>query len=46
MAAPAGYFRKGDLDITAARYGVPRVETLPALIAAVRARLAASHSTP
>ena len=41
LAAPAGYFRKGNLDITAERYAVPRYETLPALIDAVRARVAA-----
>ncbi|KLI99906.1 nucleoside 2-deoxyribosyltransferase domain-containing protein [Luteimonas sp. FCS-9] len=46
LAAPAGYFRKGNLDITAERYGVPRVETLPALIEAVRTRLAAARPTP
>ncbi|MET0327238.1 MAG: nucleoside 2-deoxyribosyltransferase domain-containing protein [Luteimonas sp.] len=40
LAAPEGYFRKGNLDITAERYGVPRYETLPALIDAVRARIA------
>jgi len=41
LAAPAGYFRKGNLDITAERYAVPTYETLPALIDAVRARVAA-----
>lgn len=40
LAAPAGYFRKGNLDITAERYDVPRYESLPALIEAVRARIA------
>ncbi|MEH6417122.1 nucleoside 2-deoxyribosyltransferase domain-containing protein [Pseudomonas sp. CGJS7] len=40
LACPEGFWRKGNVDITADRYGVPRYETLPALIQAVRARLA------
>jgi Nucleoside 2-deoxyribosyltransferase like len=46
LAAPAGYFRKGNLDITAERYDVPRYETLPALIDAVRARVASEQWSP
>lgn len=40
LACPEGYWRKGNVDITADRYGVPRYESLDALIAGVRARLA------
>ncbi len=40
VAAPAGYWRKGNLDITGDRYGVPRFDDLPTLIAAVKQRLA------
>ena len=40
LACPEGYWRKGNVDITADRYGVPRYESLDALIAAVRQRLA------
>ncbi|SFL18787.1 nucleoside 2-deoxyribosyltransferase domain-containing protein [Lysobacter sp. cf310] len=40
LACPEGYWRKGNVDITADRYGVPRYESLEALIAGVRARLA------
>ncbi|MGO1070682.1 nucleoside 2-deoxyribosyltransferase domain-containing protein [Lysobacter sp. CA199] len=40
LACPDGFWRKGNVDITADRYGVPRYESLPALIDAVRARLA------
>jgi hypothetical protein len=39
VAAPDGYWRKGNLDISGDRYGVPRYATLAALIAAVRARV-------
>jgi hypothetical protein len=41
VAAPEGYWRKGNLDITGDRYGVPRYETLDALVDAVRVRLRA-----
>ena len=40
VAAPAGFWRKGNLDITGDRYGVPRYDDLPALIAAVKQRIA------
>jgi hypothetical protein len=40
LACPEGYWRKGNVDITADRYGVPRYESLDALIAGVRQRLA------
>lgn len=39
VAAPAGFWRKGNLDITGDRYGVPRHDSLAALIQAVRARI-------
>ncbi|RXR05991.1 nucleoside 2-deoxyribosyltransferase domain-containing protein [Pseudoxanthomonas composti] len=41
VAAPEGYWRKGNLDITGDRYGVPRYDSLDALVEAVRARLRA-----
>ncbi|MCD7098456.1 nucleoside 2-deoxyribosyltransferase domain-containing protein [Stenotrophomonas sp. MMGLT7] len=44
VAAPAGFWRKGNLDITGDRYGVPRYDDLPALIAAVKQRLAAQRA--
>lgn len=40
LACPDGFWRKGNVDITADRYGVPRYESLDALIAGVRQRLA------
>lgn len=43
VAAPAGYWRKGNLDITGDRYGVPRYDTLDALVQAVRADLRAQR---
>lgn len=39
VAAPAGFWRKGNLDITGDRYGVPRYDDLPALIDALKQRL-------
>ncbi|MFT3791836.1 MAG: nucleoside 2-deoxyribosyltransferase domain-containing protein [Rudaea sp.] len=39
LACPEGFWRKGNIDITADRYHVPRYETLDALIAAVRVRV-------
>ena len=44
VAAPAGYWRKGNLDITGDRYQVPRYNDLQALIAAVKQRLAAQRA--
>jgi hypothetical protein len=40
ILCPEGYWRKGNVDITAARYGVERVESMGALIQATKARLA------
>ncbi|MCD9085168.1 nucleoside 2-deoxyribosyltransferase domain-containing protein [Stenotrophomonas sp. SY1] len=40
VAAPQGFWRKGNLDITGDRYGVPRYDDLPALINAVKQRIA------
>ena len=34
-----GYWRKGNVDITADRYGVERVDTISELIAAVKRRI-------
>ncbi len=39
VAAQEGFWRKGNLDITGDRYGVPRYDSLPELIEAVRARI-------
>jgi len=41
VLCPPGYWRKGNVDITAARYGVEQVSSLPDLIAAVKRRVAA-----
>lgn len=40
VCCPEGYFRKGNVDIVCARYGVPRVATLEELVATIRVRLA------
>lgn len=40
VACPQGFWRKGNVDITADRYQVPRYESLPELLRAVRERLA------
>lgn len=40
LACPDGFWRKGNVDIVAERYGIPRYDSLPALVQAVRARLA------
>ncbi|WP_312709464.1 nucleoside 2-deoxyribosyltransferase domain-containing protein [Stenotrophomonas sp.] len=39
VAAPEGFWRKGNLDITGDRYGVPRYDNLAELVNAVRARI-------
>lgn len=44
VAAPAGFWRKGNLDITGDRYGVPRYADLPALITALGQRVAARRT--
>ncbi len=41
VACPEGYWRKGNVDITCARYGVESVGTLDALIAALGRRIEA-----
>ncbi len=40
VCCPEGYWRKGNVDVVCARYGIAQVPTLDALLAAVRARLA------
>ncbi|QQP94157.1 nucleoside 2-deoxyribosyltransferase domain-containing protein [Lysobacter enzymogenes] len=40
LACPDGFWRKGNVDIVAERYGIPHYDSLPALAQAVRARLA------
>ncbi|PLR20268.1 hypothetical protein SGCZBJ_22655 [Caulobacter zeae] len=39
VLCPDGFWRKGNVDITAQKYGVKQVETLDALIAEVKARV-------
>lgn len=41
VAAPAGFWRRGNVQITGDRYGVPRFDTLDELIEAVRVRVRA-----
>ncbi|MCB9752111.1 MAG: nucleoside 2-deoxyribosyltransferase domain-containing protein [Myxococcales bacterium] len=41
VCCPEGYWRKGNVDVVAARYGIARAESLDALIVATRGRLAA-----
>lgn len=41
VLCPDGFWRKGNVDITAQAYGVPQVADLPALTAAVREKIAA-----
>lgn len=40
LACPDGFWRKGNVDIVARRYGIPSYDDLPALAQAVRERLA------
>ncbi|NTV62755.1 MAG: hypothetical protein HGA65_04355, partial [Oscillochloris sp.] len=42
VCCPAGFWRKGNVDIVCQRYGVPQVDDLPSLIAAI-ARWAAGR---
>lgn len=39
VCCPEGYWRRGNVQIACARFGIPMVETLDDLIAAVRERL-------
>jgi hypothetical protein len=39
VCCPPGFWRKGNVDVVCARYGVPQVPTLEALVAAVAERL-------
>ena len=43
VLCPDGFWRKGNVDITAEAYGVRQVETMDALIAAVREQVAAAR---
>ncbi len=40
VCCPPGYWRRGNVEVVCGRYGVPLVTDLPALIQAVRERLA------
>jgi hypothetical protein len=44
VCCPDGYWRKGNVEVVCARYGVPLVSDLDALIAEVRRRFAAKES--
>lgn len=39
LLCPEGFWRKGNVDITAGRYGIEQVATMESLVSAVRARL-------
>jgi hypothetical protein len=41
VCCPEGYWRKGNVEVVCARFGVPLLDDLPGLIAEVRRRLAA-----
>lgn len=41
VCCPEGYWRKGNVEVVCARYGVPLFDELPALVAEVRQRLSA-----
>ncbi|HEY1073833.1 nucleoside 2-deoxyribosyltransferase domain-containing protein [Brevundimonas sp.] len=45
VLAPEGFWRKGNVDITAQAYGVKQVQSLPELTAAVREALSEAAST-
>jgi hypothetical protein len=40
VCCPPGYWRRGNVEVVCARYGLPLVETLDALVPLVRGRLA------
>lgn len=44
VAAPDGFWRKANVDITADHYGVPRFASLPSLIEATRMRINALNA--
>ncbi|MNT30982.1 hypothetical protein D3C72_1668010 [compost metagenome] len=44
VLAPQGFWRKGNVDITAQAYGVKQVQSLPGLTAAVRDALSNTAS--
>jgi len=46
VCSPAGFWRKGNVDIVCTRYNVPQVATLPALAAAIRGRLGPGAQPP
>jgi hypothetical protein len=39
VCCPSGFWRKGNVEVVCARYGVPLLNTLPALVAEVRRRV-------
>jgi hypothetical protein len=46
VCCPEGYWRKGNVDVVCARFGVPQVPTLEAMQAEIRARVLARGITP
>lgn len=45
VCCPVGYWRRGNVEVVCARYGVPLVADLPELVHAVRNRLAVEPDT-
>ena len=45
VCCPEGYFRKGNVDVVCARYGVPQVTTLAGLVVAIREHVCAYTTT-
>src|SRR5436305_2255647 len=46
VACPAGYWRRGNVEVVCRRYGVPLAASLPELVAEVRRRLGPNPSPP
>ncbi|HWG46611.1 MAG TPA: nucleoside 2-deoxyribosyltransferase domain-containing protein [Gemmataceae bacterium] len=44
VCCPAGYWRRGNVEVVCRRYGVPLLDSLPDLVAEVRRRLGAEAS--
>jgi hypothetical protein len=44
VCCPAGYWRRGNVEVVCRRYGVPLLDSLPALVAEVRRRLEAEQN--
>jgi len=44
VCCPSGFWRKGNIDIVCAHYGIPQVNTLDDLISAIRLEVITSYS--